>query len=90
MDSSNILLRDWSDGSDVKSIVWSSRGPGLNSQHLHDGAQPLLTLDPGAPMSSYDWHQACIRYTYIHTDKTLLYIKIQLNRKINGTPHVLQ
>lgn len=36
----------WRHGSDVKSTVCSSRGPGFNSQGPHGGSQPSVALVP--------------------------------------------
>jgi hypothetical protein len=36
------FLMGWRDGSTIKSIDWSSRGPEFNSQQPHGGKQPSV------------------------------------------------
>ena len=38
------ILRDWTNGSVVKSTGYSVKGPGFNPQHPHVGSQPSVTL----------------------------------------------
>lgn len=56
---------------------YSSIGPGFESQNLHSGSQPSLTLIPGDIMSSLA--SSGIRHAYgtdRHVDKTSIKIKI--------------
>lgn len=72
-------LRDWKDGSTVKSTGWSSSGSGFNYQnHLLD-SQPPITPVPGNPMP-YGLCGApgtCVRHR--HTcKKTLIHLKVKI------------
>ena len=41
------FILGWRGGSGVKSTGYSSRGPGFNSQHLHDSSHLSVTPVPG-------------------------------------------
>ena len=69
-------LGGWRDGSVVKSMGCSFRGIRFNSQYLHDGSQPPVTLVPGdLTLSGVCGHQVPHWCIDIHADKTLRHIK---------------
>jgi len=63
--------RDWKDGSVVKSIGCSSRGPVFDSQHPHGSSHLSVT-----PVLE-DWHL----HTDIHAVKTPMHVKINQQTK---------
>jgi hypothetical protein len=70
-------MRGWRNDSVFRSVGFSSKGPGFDSQHPHDSSQLCLTSDPGGmvPFSGLYKHQAYIWYTNIHAGKTPVHIK---------------
>lgn len=55
-------LEAWRDGSAVMNTGCSSRGPGFNPQHPHDGSQPPVTpaagdLTPSSSLQGYHTHR---------------------------------
>jgi hypothetical protein len=64
------------DGSAVKNIYCSCRGPG--SQHPHGGSQPFVSPVPGNLTSSSDLFGHCTYehiYTHLYVGKRSMYIK---------------
>lgn len=72
-------LRDWKDGSTVKSTGWSSSGSGFNYQHHLLDSQPPITPVSGDPMP-YKLCEApgtCVGHR--HTcQKTLIHLKVKI------------
>lgn len=66
----------WSDRSVLRSTSWTSRGPGLDSQHPHDDPQMPTTPVSGTPMSlsSFLEHRSHTWSIVIHTSKLLISI----------------
>jgi hypothetical protein len=58
-----VTSQTWRDGSAVKSIGCSSRGPEFNSQQSHGGSQPSVMRS-----DALFWH-ACV-----HAERVLIYI----------------
>lgn len=71
------------DGSVVRNIGCSSRGPGLESQHPHGGLQPPVTpfSGDGMPSSGFCRHQASKWDTDMHADKIPILIKLKLKTR---------
>ncbi|CAH6942478.1 Sorcs1 [Phodopus roborovskii] len=69
--------RGWRDGSAVKNIGCSCRGPGFNSQHQQGGSQASVTPVPRDPTPSSDLqgHQEHTWCTDMHPGKTPIHIK---------------
>ena len=69
----------WEDGSVVKNIGCSSRGPGFSSQHPHGGSQLSITPVPGIchPLVASMGTRHKVVHTDIQTYKTLIHIKIR-------------
>lgn len=69
--------RPWGDGSALRSICCSYRGPGFSSQGPNGSSQTFATLVPRGPIFSSDLcgHQARTWYAFIYADRTLTYIK---------------
>jgi hypothetical protein len=60
----NIYIGGWREGSAIKSTGCSSRGPEFNSQQLHGGSQPYITVS-----DVLFWHVG------VHADTALMCIK---------------
>lgn len=77
----NYLTRLGIDGSVVNATY--SRGHRSSSQNPHRSSQPSVTSVPGnlKLSSHFLGHQAYLYYTYMHTGKTLLYIKLKQKTK---------
>lgn len=56
--------QDWRDGLAVKSIVCSSRGGGLDSQHLHGGLKPPTPVQ--GDLTSLSGHLGVLDVYVIH------------------------
>lgn len=72
-----IDVRDLRNNSVSKSAGFSSKGPGFDSQYLHN-RELCVTSDPGdlAPLSGLCGHQAHIWHINVHADKTPMCVKI--------------
>lgn len=71
---------DCDDSSGVKSICWSFWGPGFNSQHPYDAAQPLLTPVPWEPVHQVTSVNASIHLvnrSHIHEGKHSYIYKVK-------------
>lgn len=55
-DAAKVLdRRGWGDGSGLKSICCSGRGPKISFQHPHGGSQPNVTPVPGVTPFWTSW-----------------------------------
>ena len=71
----------WRDGSVVKSTGCFSRGPGYNSQHLHDGSPPHATPAPENLMPSSGLCTSGSMYADIYAGKTPIHIKYKISKE---------